>query len=201
MAKKLELPYNLKGVCYKMAQTVKKNAEDRMQKATQALRRELATLRAGRANPSLLDRVQVDYYGVPTPVNQTANISTPDPRQILIQPWDKTMLSEIEKAILKSDLGLSPTNDGDVIRINIPMLTEERRAELVKTARKFGEESKVTIRNIRREANDEIKKLENKELSEDDARREQEVIQSLTDRYIAEIDQILDAKEKEIMEV
>lgn len=184
-----------------MAQTVKKNAEDRMQKATQALRRELATLRAGRANPSLLDRVQVDYYGVPTPVNQTANISTPDPRQILIQPWDKTMLSEIEKAILKSDLGLSPTNDGDVIRINIPMLTEERRAELVKTARKFGEESKVTIRNIRREANDEIKKLENKELSEDDARREQEVIQSLTDRYIAEIDQILDAKEKEIMEV
>lgn len=184
-----------------MPQTVKNNAEDRMKKAVQALKKELSTLRAGRANPALLERVQVDYYGVPTPINQTGNISTPDPRTILIQPWDKSTLGSIEKAILKSDLGLTPTNDGDVIRINIPPLTEERRAELVKTAKKFGEEAKVAVRNIRRDANEEIKKLEKTDISEDESRRHQDDIQKMTDRYVKEIDNILDDKEKEIMEV
>lgn len=184
-----------------MPQTVKKNAEDKMKKAVQALKKELSTLRAGRANPALLDRVQVDYYGVPTPINQTGSINTPDPRTILIQPWDKSTLGAIEKAILKSDLGLTPTNDGDVIRINIPPLTEERRAELVKTAKKYGEEAKVAIRNIRRDANDEIKKLEKSDISEDEARRHQDDIQKLTDRYVKEINGIMAEKEKEIMEV
>lgn len=184
-----------------MPQSVKKNAEDRMQKAIQALKGDLATLRAGRANPAILERVMVDYYGAPTPINQTGNINTPDPRQILIQPWDKSILGDIEKAILKSDLGLTPTNDGDVIRISIPPLTEERRAELVKTSKKYGEEAKVAIRNIRRDANEEIKKLEKTEISEDESRRHQEDIQKLTDKYVKEVDQIMDAKEKEIMEV
>ena len=184
-----------------MPQSVKKNAEDKMQKAIQALKNDLTTLRAGRANPAILERVMVDYYGAPTPINQTGNISSPDPRQILIQPWDKSILGDIEKAILKSDLGLTPTNDGDVIRISIPPLTEERRAELVKTSKKYGEEAKVAIRNIRRDANEEIKKLEKTEISEDESRRHQEDIQKLTDKYVKEVDQIMDAKEKEIMEV
>lgn len=184
-----------------MPQTVKKNAEDKMQKAIQALRGDLTTLRAGRANPAILERVMVDYYGAPTPINQTGNISTPDPRQILIQPWDKSILGDIEKAIQKSDLGLTPTNDGDVIRISIPPLTEERRAELVKTSKKYGEEAKVAIRNIRRDANEEIKKLEKTDISEDESRRHQEEIQKLTDKYVKEVDQVMDAKEKEIMEV
>ncbi len=184
-----------------MPQSIKKNAEERMVKAIQALQRDLASLRAGRANPSLLDRVQVEYYGAMTPVNQLANISTPDPRTLMIQPWDKSSLASIEKAIMKSDLGLTPSNDGDQIRLSIPALTEERRADLVKLTKKSGEEAKVAVRNIRRDANDDIKKLEKTDISEDESRRHQDDIQKLTDKYIAEVDKALTAKEKEIMDV
>ncbi|RCX21275.1 ribosome recycling factor [Fontibacillus phaseoli] len=184
-----------------MPQTIKKHAEERMDKAIQALKRDLATLRAGRATPSLLDRIHVDYYGSPTPVNQLANINTPDSRTLMIQPWDKSSLAEIERAIQKSDLGLTPANDGMFIRLSIPALTEERRVELVKMTKKFGEEAKVAIRNIRRDANDDIKKLEKTDISEDESRRHQEDIQKTTDKFIAEVDKVLAAKEKEIMEV
>ncbi|MGG6311154.1 ribosome recycling factor [Paenibacillus macerans] len=184
-----------------MPQTIKKHAEERMDKAIQALKRDLSTLRAGRATPSLLDRIQVDYYGSPTPVGQLANINTPDSRTLMIQPWDKSSLSDIERAIQKSDLGLTPANDGTSIRLSIPALTEERRVELVKMTKKFGEEAKVAIRNIRRDANDDIKKLEKTDISEDESRRHQEDIQKTTDKFIAEVDKVLAAKEKEIMEV
>jgi ribosome recycling factor len=184
-----------------MPQTIKKNAEERMDKAIAALRRDLATLRAGRATPAMLDRILVDYYGAPTPVNQLATINTPDARTLVIQPWDKSVLGDIEKAIMKSDLGLTPANDGSIIRLSVPPLTEERRNDLVKQTKKFGEEAKVAIRNVRRDANDDIKKLEKGELSEDESRRHQEDIQKLTDRFIAEVDRIIAAKEKEIMEV
>lgn len=184
-----------------MPQAIKKNAEERMEKAIGALRRDLSTLRAGKANPALLDRVQVEYYGAMTPLNQLANINTPDSRTLMIQPWDKSSVSAIEKAILKSDLGLTPSNDGSSIRISVPPLTEERRAELVKTSKKFGEDAKVAIRNIRRDANDDIKKLEKTDISEDESRRHQEDIQKTTDKYIAEVEKILASKEKEIMEV
>jgi ribosome recycling factor len=184
-----------------MPQAIKKNAEERMEKALAALKRELSTLRAGRASPALLERVQAEYYGTPTPINQLGSITTPDPRTLIIQPWDKAALAAIEKAIMKSDLGLTPVNDGNIIRIAIPPLTEERRADLVKATKKFGEEAKVAIRNIRRDANDDIKKKEKSEISEDESRRHQEDVQKLTDRYVAEVDKILAAKEKEIMEV
>ncbi|GIO36129.1 MULTISPECIES: ribosome recycling factor [Paenibacillus] len=184
-----------------MPQTIKQHAEERMDKAIQALKRDLATLRAGRATPALLDRIQVDYYGSPTPVNQLANINTPDSRTLMIQPWDKSSLSEIERAIQKSDLGLTPANDGSMIRLSIPPLTEERRVELVKMTKKFGEEAKVAIRNIRRDANDDIKKLEKTDISEDESRRHQEDIQKTTDKYVAEVEKVLAGKEKEIMEV
>lgn len=184
-----------------MPQSVKKNAEERMDKAIQSLKRDLLTLRAGRATPSLLDRVHVDYYGASTPLNQLANINTPDSRTLLIQPWDKSSLADIERAIQKSDLGLTPANDGTTIRLSIPPLTEERRVELVKTTKKYGEEAKVAIRNIRRDANDDIKKLEKTDISEDESRRHQDDIQKTTDKFIAEVDKVLAAKEKEIMEV
>lgn len=184
-----------------MPQSVKKSAEERMDKAIQSLKRDLASLRAGRASVSLLDRIQVDYYGSPTPINQLANINTPDSRTLMIQPWDKSSLADIERAIQKSDLGLTPANDGSMIRLSIPALTEERRVELVKLTKKFGEESKVAIRNIRRDANDDIKKLEKSEISEDESRRHQEDIQKSTDKFIAEVEKVLSAKEKEIMEV
>lgn len=184
-----------------MPQSVKKNAEERMEKAVAALKKELSSLRAGRATPSLLDRIQVDYYDTMTPLNQLASINTPDSRTLTIQPWDKSALGAIEKALLKSDLGLTPSNDGSIIRISIPPLTEERRAELVKLTKKFGEEAKVAIRNIRRDANDEIKKMEKTSISEDESRRHQEDIQKTTDRYTAEVDKLLAGKEKEIMEV
>jgi ribosome recycling factor len=185
-----------------MPQAVKKNAEERMTKALDALRRDLSSLRAGRATPALLDRVQVEYYGAMTPVNQLANINTPDSRTLMIQPWDKSSIGAIEKAILKSDLGLNPANDGVSIRIVLPALTEERRSDLVKMTKKFGEEAKVAVRNIRRDANDDIKKMEKSAgLSEDEVRRHQDDIQKSTDKYTAEIDKILAAKEKEIMEV
>lgn len=184
-----------------MPQAVKKSAEERMEKAIAALRKELAALRAGRATPALLDRVQVEYYGSMTPLNQLASINTPDSRTLIIQPWDKSSLSAIEKAILKSELGLTPSNDGSAIRLGIPPLTEERRSELVKMTKKFGEEAKVATRNIRRDANDDFKKMEKDAITEDESRRYQEEIQKMTDKYTAEIDKVLAAKEKEIMEV
>lgn len=184
-----------------MPQAIKKNAEDRMEKALAALKRDLSTLRAGRASPSVLDRVSADYYGTPTPINQLGSINTPDSRTLVIQPWDKSALAAIEKAILKSDLGLNPANDGSIIRIVIPPLTEERRKELAKDTKKFGEDAKVAIRNIRRDANDDIKKKEKDEISEDESRRHQDDVQKMTDRFVSEVDKILAAKEKEIMEV
>ncbi len=184
-----------------MPQAIKKDAEERMEKALGALKRDLVTLRAGRASAAMLDRVQADYYGSLTPINQMGAINTPDTRTLTITPWDKTALSAIEKAIQKSDLGLTPANDGSIIRLNIPPLTEERRAELAKSTKKFGEEAKVAIRNIRRDANDEIKKKEKGEISEDESRRHQDDVQKLTDKFVAEVDKILAAKEKEIMEV
>ncbi|WP_308639275.1 ribosome recycling factor [Paenibacillus silvisoli] len=184
-----------------MPQSIKKNAEERMEKAIGALKRDLSTLRAGRATPALLDRIQVEYYGALTPLNQLANINTPDSRTLMIQPWDKSSLATIEKAIMKSDLGLTPSNDGTTIRLSIPMLTEERRMELVKMTKKFGEEAKVAIRNVRRDANDDIKKLEKTELSEDESRRHQDDVQKSTDKFIAEVEKVLAAKEKDIMEV
>lgn len=176
--------------------------EDKMKKTLEALRKELSTLRAGRATPALLDKVMVDYYGTPTPVNQVANISVPEPRMILIQPWEKTMVPTIEKAILKSDIGLNPNSDGIAIRLAIPQLTQERRTELVKTVHKKAEEGRVAIRNLRRDANDSVKKLEKDKLvTEDEAKKGQEDIQKLTDKYIKEVDTIMANKEKEIMEV
>nr|WP_221626909.1 ribosome recycling factor [Cohnella lubricantis] len=172
-----------------------------MEKALGALKRDLSTLRAGRATPAILDRVQAEYYGAMTPVNQLGSITTPDSRTLIIQPWDKSALAAIEKAILKSDVGLTPANDGSIIRLVVPPLTEERRQDLVKSTKKYGEEAKVAIRNIRRDANDDIKKLEKGDISEDESRRHQEDVQKLTDRFVAEVDKILAAKEKEIMEV
>lgn len=185
-----------------MAKEIINEAKDKMEKAIAQLKRELATLRAGRATPSLLDKVVVDYYGSPTPINQLATITVPEARLLVIQPWDKTVLAEIEKAIQKSELGLNPNNDGEVIRISIPMLTEERRKELVKMVKKYGEDSKVAMRNIRRDANEQIKKLEKDgTISEDEARRYQEQVQKITDETSTNIDKIVAEKEKDIMEV
>jgi len=176
--------------------------EDKMKKALEVLRKEYGSLRAGRATPSLLDKVMVDYYGSPTPVNQVANVSVPEPRIIVIQPWEKTMLNAIDKAIQKSDLGLMPNSDGVVIRLAIPQLTQERRTEIVKVIHKKAEDCRVVIRNLRRDANESIKKVEkDKTVSEDEAKKAQDDIQKLTDKYIKEIDQIMAGKEKEIMEV
>ncbi|BDG35172.1 ribosome recycling factor [Parageobacillus sp. VR-IP] len=185
-----------------MAQQVINNAKEKMDKAVQAFSRELATIRAGRANPSLLEKVTVDYYGVATPINQLASISVPEARLLVIQPYDKSVIKEMEKAILASDLGLTPSNDGSVIRIVIPPLTEERRRELVKLVKKYSEDAKVAVRNIRRDANDELKKLEkNGEITEDELRGYTEDVQKLTDDHIAKIDAITKEKEKEVMEV
>jgi len=172
--------------------------EAKMDKTIEALKRELTSIRTGRASTSLLDRVMVDYYGTPTPVNQVANVSAPEPRMLTIVPWEVKMLGEIEKAILKSDLGLNPNNDGKMIRLEIPQLTEERRKEVSKVA----EDSKVVVRNIRRDANELIKKMEKKkEISEDDSKEGQENIQKLTDKKIKAIDEIKAKKEKEVMAV
>ena len=174
----------------------------KMNKTIEILRADLATVRAGRATPSLLEKVCVDYYGTPTPVSQVANITVPEPRMIVIQPWERTMLKDIEKAIMKSDLGLNPNNDGSVIRLNIPQLTEQRRQEIVKSVSKKVEDSKVAIRNIRRDANDCIKKLEkDKEIAQDESKKAQEDMQKLTDKYIKIADEIYQLKEKEILEV
>ncbi len=178
------------------------NTKDKMAKAISAYSRELAGIRAGRANASLLDRITVEYYGAPTPVNQLAGISVPEARLLVIQPYDKTSLGDIEKAILKSDLGLNPTSDGNLIRISIPPLTEERRKELVKVVKKAAEEAKIAIRNVRRDANDDLKKLEKAgDITEDDLRGYSDDIQKVTDENIAKIDDLTKEKEKEILEV
>ena len=185
-----------------MINEIRQESEDRMKKAVEALKKEYVTLRAGRATPALLDKVLVDYYGAMTPINQMAKISTPEPRLLTIEPWDKNVISDIERAILKSELGLTPNNDGNIIRIAIPQLTQERRTELVKVIKKKAEEARVAIRNIRRDANDQLKDFAKEgSISEDENKRGQEEIQKMTDKYIADVDQLLDHKEKEIMEV
>jgi ribosome recycling factor len=185
-----------------MIQEHRKKINERMNGAIDALRKEFSGIRTGRASLGLLDGMAIDYYGTMTPIQQLANLSVPEPRQIVIQPWEQKIIPDIEKAIMKSDLGLTPMNDGKVIRINIPALTEERRKQLVKVVRKRAEEGKVAVRNIRRDANDDLKKLEkDKHLSEDDAKKEHDEIQKLTDAFIRKIDEVLDHKEKEIMEV
>lgn len=185
-----------------MQKEIERKNEARMKGAIEAFKKDLGSIRTGRASLSLLDGIEVEYYGNPTPLNQVASLSTPDSRQIVIQPWDPKTISAIEKAILKSDLDLTPTNDGKVIRINIPPLTEERRKQLVKVVKKRAEEAKVAIRNVRRDFNEELKKLEkNKEISEDELKKSLDEVQKLTDIYIKKVDERLEHKEQEIMEV
>ncbi|ADN02249.1 ribosome recycling factor [Spirochaeta thermophila] len=180
---------------------IKIDAETRMKKSVHALKDQLATIRTGRATPALFEKITVNYYGQQTPLNQVASISAPEPRLVVIQPWDKSVLQEIEKAIQSSDLSLNPVNDGKVLRINIPPLTEERRKEYIKLAKNVAEQSRVAIRNIRRDANEALKKAEKEgQLSEDERKRGEEEIQKLTQKYIDEINNLLEAKEKEIME-
>ncbi|MDQ7000292.1 MAG: ribosome recycling factor [Mariprofundus sp.] len=176
--------------------------ENRMQKSIAALKSELATIRTGRANAALLDHVTVPYYGSEVPVSQIGSISVPEPRMLMISPWEKTILGDLEKAILKSDLGLNPSSDGEVIRIVLPELTEDRRRDLVKQVKAVGEKAKVSIRNIRRDANDAVKKqVKDEGLSEDESKRLQDRIQKMTDRFVSEIDQIVEHKEKDILTV
>jgi ribosome recycling factor len=173
-----------------------------MQKSITALKSELATIRTGRANSALLDHVRVSYYGSEVPLSQIGNISVPEPRMLVIAPWEKTILGDVEKAILKSDLGLTPSNDGEVVRIVLPELTEERRKELVKQVKAAGEMAKVAVRNIRRDANEDIKRqLKDDHLSEDDSKREHDRVQKITDQFVAEIDQIIEHKESDILTV
>ena len=179
-----------------------KEFESKMKKTCEALTAQLATIRAGRANAAVLDQIQVDYYGVPTPIQQVASISTPDPRSLVIQPWDGSVLKGIEKAILASELGINPQNDGRMIRLVFPPLTEERRKDLAKQTKKYGEEAKVAIRNIRRDAIEKFKKQQKaSEITEDDYKTIEKDIQKLTDDYIKEVDNIADAKEKELFEI
>lgn len=185
-----------------MIKDLLQDAESRMEKVIENMVKEFASLRAGRANPALLDKVMVECYGTLTPVNQTANISCPEPRLIVIQPWDKTNIAAIERAIMKSDLGITPMSDGQVIRLTIPQLTEERRRELVKLCAKRAEEAKVSVRNVRRDVNDDIKELEKaKEISEDESKKGLDDAQKSTDKFIKRIDEVLQKKEAEIMEV
>ncbi len=178
------------------------DTERRMQKAVEALRHDLTAVRTGRASAALLERIQVDYYGAPTPINHVANVSVPEARLLVIQPYDRKMLADIEKAIQKSDLGINPNNDGQVIRLNIPPLNEERRRDLVKTVHKKLDEHKVAIRNIRRDAQDKLREREKKkEISEDELKRSTERLQKLTDRFIDEMDKVGKTKELEILEV
>ena len=176
--------------------------ESKMKKTAEVLKTQLASVRAGRANAAVLDQITVDYYGVPTPIQQVASVSVPDPRSLLIQPWDASVLKGIEKAILASELGINPQNDGRAIRLVFPQLTEERRKELAKQVKKYGEEAKVAVRNIRREAIDKFKKQQKaSEITEDDYKTVEKDIQKLTDDYIKEVDNIADAKEKELFEI
>lgn len=185
-----------------MVKDIMNTAEEKMNKSVAVLKRDLATMKAGRANPTMLDRIEVEYYGSMVPISQVANISAPEPRIILVQPWEKSSLKTIEKAILKSDLGINPSNDGSVIRLIVPELTEETRKNLVKNVKKVGEETKVAVRSIRRECNDKIKALKkNNEISEDELKKAEDDIQKRTDNFIKEIEKIVESKEKEIMSV
>lgn len=185
-----------------MISDIKKNVEQKMQKSLEALKTDLSKIRTGRAHPGILDHVKVDYYGNPTPVNQVANVTLTDARTIAVQPYEKNMIGAIEKAIRDSDLGLNPATNGDMIRVPMPMLTEERRRDLTKLVKSEGEDAKIAVRNIRREANEQLKKLlKDKQLGEDEERRAQDDVQKLTDRFVAEIDKILQAKEADLMAV
>lgn len=185
-----------------MINETKQGAKKRMELAVESIRSELAKLRTGKATPAILDSITVDYYASKVPLKQVANVSAPEPRLLVIQPWEKNLLSEIEKEILKSDLGLNPANDGIVIRIPIPQLTEERRQSLVKVAKKVGEDGKIAIRNIRRDANEKLKKAEkDHDISEDAMHTAQDDVQKLTDDFVKKIDEILTWKEKEILEI
>ncbi len=176
--------------------------EEKMTKSYDSMQREFISIRAGRANPHVLDKIRVDYYGTPTPLQQVGNISVPEPRMLQIQPWEKSLLKAIEKAILTSDIGINPTNDGSIIRLVFPELTEERRKELVKDVKKKGEAAKVAVRNIRRDANESLKKMNKAgEISEDDQKDLETKVQKMTDKYIADIDKAMDEKSKEILTV
>ncbi|MCB2288363.1 ribosome recycling factor [Clostridium sp. CS001] len=185
-----------------MIKEIISTADEKMKKTINVLKHEFESMKAGRANPTMLDRITVECYGSFLPITQVANVSAPEPRVLLIQPWDKSSLKDIEKAILKSDLGLNPSNDGSSIRLIIAELTEETRKNLIKVIKKTGEDSKVAVRSIRRDANDKIKTLKkNTEISEDEAKKSEDIIQKETDRVIKEIDKLVDAKEKQIMVV
>ena len=185
-----------------MLQDILDTAKEKMKKSCEVYERDMMGLRAGRANPKLLDRIMVDYYGTPTPINQIGNISSPEPRLLVIAPWEAKMIPQVEKAIQKSDLGLNPSNDGKIIRLVFPELNEERRKELTKVASKGAEETKVAIRSIRRDAIEQIKKMKkNSEITEDDQRKAEEDMQKITDKAIKDVDSIYAKKEKEIMEV
>ena len=176
--------------------------EEKMKKTISVFEENLSEIRAGRANPAILNKISIDYYGTPTPINQVAGISVPEARMIVIQPWDASVLKEIEKEILKSDIGINPNNDGKVIRLTFPELNEERRKEIVKDIRKMAEEAKVAVRSIRRDAIDEAKSMQkNSEMSEDELKVAEDDIQKLTDKYVEEVDEILEKKEKEVMSI
>ncbi len=184
-----------------MGATIEHEAKQKMETTISLLQKEMAGIRTGRASAGLLDTIHVDYYGTQTPIKQMASVSTPEPRLIVVQPWDVSAMSAIEKAIKTSDLGITPQNDGKVIRLNMPPLTEERRKEMVKMVKKIGEENKVAIRNIRRDAMDKVKtKLKNKEISEDEEKKIEGRIQKITDEHVAKVDSIVHNKEKEVME-
>lgn len=185
-----------------MTQQLLDDAEKRMQKTREVLERELASIRTGRASPSLVEDLPIDYYGTPTPLKQIASISAPEPRMLMIQPWDRGSIPQIERAISKSDLGLSPVADGALLRLPIPTLTQERRQDMAKLVRKRVEDDRVAIRNVRRDALDHLRKLErDKDVSQDEERRSQDLLQKLTDRYVGELDKLGSAKEAEVMEV
>jgi ribosome recycling factor len=185
-----------------MDKALKAKVEEKMEKAVESLKKDYGSIRTGRASLALVDGITVDYYGTQTPLNQVAALSVPDPKTIAIQPWEQKLIGDIEKAIMKSDLDLTPSNDGKLIRINIPPLTEERRKQLVKLVKKRAEECRVSVRNIRRDINEELKKMEKEEhVSEDETKKSLDDVQKITDSYIKKIEEVLDHKEKEIMEV
>ena len=181
---------------------IKKDTDAKMQKALESAQRELNEVRTGRAHPGLIEGIHVDYYGTPTPLNQVGTLAVPEPRLITIQPWEKNLIGEIEKAILKADLGLNPSSDGQLVRLVFPPLTEERRKEMVKQVKRMGEDAKVAVRTVRREANDTLKKLEkDKEITEDELKRGEKDVQDVTDDYVARVDQVIAEKEKDLMEI
>ncbi len=185
-----------------MTKDILASAKSGMEKSVDALRREFSKVRTGRASASLFDDIRVDYYGTPTPLSQVGTIAIPEPRLVTIQPWEKQLIPEIEKAIFRSDLGLNPSSDGQIIRIAIPALTEERRKEMVKLVKRLGEDAKVAVRTVRRDANEAVKKLgKEKEISEDDAKRGEKDVQDLTDKFVARIDEVVAKKEEEVMEI